>query len=105
MLIKMVKGVIFVSTTVYAAIYVKGKKEKIKEDLKAYFSKENIISEKAFENVESVNMSVRSGSEENLYHLHLEVHEDESERAMNLLHDWLKKNKGVQIHKTPCIEK
>jgi hypothetical protein len=100
----MIKGDGFVSVKIYAAIYVKGKKDKIKEDLKAYFSRENIIAEKIFRSFESVHMHIRVGSEENLYHLHLEVQEDESERAQTLLYDWLNKNNGVQIHIAPCIE-
>ncbi|MDF2635630.1 MAG: hypothetical protein K0R78_2504 [Pelosinus sp.] len=101
----MIKGDWLVSAkTIYAAIYVKSYKDKIKEDLKAYFSRENIIAEKIFENIESVHMHLRGGSEENLYHLHLEVHEDESERARNLLSAWLKAHNGVQIRIAPCIE-
>jgi hypothetical protein len=100
----MVKGDGLMSAKIYAAIYVKGKKDQIKEDLKTYFSRENIIAEKSFETIESAHMHIRSGSEENLYHLHLEVQENESERARNLLYDWLNKNNGVQIHIAPCIE-
>jgi hypothetical protein len=100
----MVKGDKFMSTKIYAAVYVKGKKNQIKEDLKAYFSRENIIAKNIFENPESVNMNVQSGSEENLYHLYLEVPENESEKALSLLHAWLNKNNGVQIHIAPCIK-
>jgi hypothetical protein len=100
----MIRGDDLVSVKIYAAIYVKGRRDKIKEDLKAYFSMENIIAEKIFENVESVHMHIRVGSEENLYHLHLEVHEDENEKAQKILYEWLNKHNAVQIHIAPCIE-
>ena len=67
---------------IYAAIYIKNHKDKIKEDLKTYFSRDNIIVEKEFKNVDSVRMLIRNGSEENLYHLYLEVQENESERSI-----------------------
>lgn len=92
------------SAKIYAAIYVKNYNNKIKEELKTYFSRENINAEKILENIESVHILIRRGSEENLYHLHLEVHEDESERAQKLLSAWLNEHNGVQIHIAPCIE-
>lgn len=93
------------SAKVYASIYVKNYKDRIKENLKSYFSRENIIAEKHFENVDSVRLFIRIGSEENLYHLQLEVHEDEGERALKLLSTWLHEHNGVQIHIAPCIKK
>ena len=89
---------------IYASIYVKNYKDNIKEDLKTYFSQENITAEKIFDHVESVRMLIRRGSEENLYHLHLEVQEEEGEKARNLLSTWLHEHNGVQIHITPCIK-
>lgn len=93
-----------VSAKIYAAIYVKNYKDKIKENLKTYFSQENIIAGKIFENSESVRILIRNGSEENLYHLYLEVQEDESEKARDLLSAWLHDHNGVQIHVSPCIK-
>ena len=92
------------SVKIYAAIYVKNHKDKIKEELKTYFSRENIILEKKFEDVDHVRMLIRNGSEENLYHLYLEVQVNESERALNLLSTWLHEHNGVQIHIAPCIK-
>jgi len=89
---------------IYAAIYVKNYQDRIKEDLKKYFSKDNVVAKKSFENIDSVRMLIRSGSEENLYHLHLEVQENESERALKLLSTWLIEHNGVQIHIAPCVE-
>lgn len=90
------------SAKIYAAIYVKN--GKVKEDLKTYFSRENIIIEKIFDNTENVRILMRSGSEDNLYHLHLEVHPDEAEKALKILHVWLTKSDGIQIHIAPCKE-
>lgn len=100
---KLIKGDGFVLANIYASIYVKSYKDTTKEQLKRYFSKENIVAEKLFSNVDSVHLSVRSGSEENLYHLTLEVDHDESEKARNLLSNWLQERKGAKIHITPCI--
>ena len=79
----------------------KDHQNKIKEKL---FSRDNIIVEKEFKNVDSVRVLIRNGSEENLYHLYLEVQENESERALNLLSNSLHEHNGVQIHIAPCIK-
>lgn len=96
----MVKGDGFVSATIYAAIYAKNHKYQIKEELETYFS-----SEKNNENSEIIPMLIKRGSEENLYHLHLEVPNNESERIRKLLYDWLNKHNSIQVHIAPCIEK
>lgn len=96
---------------VSAFLYVNKDIKNVKDDLKEYFSKNNLNISQNKDSLEFSTMFVKlqnhkkEKENENLYHLYLKVDGDNNKIALEVLNKWIGLYDGVSIHMDPTIDK